>query len=380
MANLSHFFEAIHIGETSYQPELLGAVINAHTTQFPDFEAAEIVIIGCPCEADGTEGALKAPNEIRKELYNLSVPYPNAQIADLGDLKMKNNHKEWGEMIGYVVEKLLKMEKIVILLGGTKEIAYGQTLAYRYTGIDSEDVLTNYAYISPFLDLKDHEDSDSSINYRIFNQYPPTVNVFTGIGYQSYKVTASELDLMRNLSFPVLRYGVLHENIQVTEPYLREVNAVCMDISAVRHAYSPGGNHHLPAGFSVMEICQLARYVGNSHHISTFSLTEYNANADIHHQTASLSAMIIWYFMEGIYQRRIEHPLSHTEQFKKYRVKVNAGIEEITFYQSDLTGLWWMEVVNSPRSTIVPCSEAEYQSVVADDIPELWWQVFNRLV
>lgn len=380
MANLASFFDAIIIGENSYQSELLGAVIDSHITHFPDIAAAKVVILGCPCEMQDLTGTAQAADEIRKELYKLAIPTQSAKIADLGNLKVKNAPKEWGELIGYVVEKLLKLEKIVILLGGTKEIAYGQTLSYRYAGIDSEESATNYAYISPFLDLKDEKEAVSSVNYRIFNQYPPTVNVFTGIGYQTYKVTASEFDLMRNLSFPSLRYGLLHGNIQIAEPYLRDVDAVCLDISAVRHSDSPAANYPLPAGFSVMEICQLARYAGNSHNISTFSLTEYNVLQDIHHQTATLSAMILWYFIEGIYQRRPEHPLTHPEQFKKYRVKVNAGIEQIVFYQSDLTGLWWMEVNNSPRSLIVPCAESEYQSVVADEIPEKWWQVFNRLV
>ncbi len=379
MTHLQSFFEPIAITIPPHSTELFGAIIDAYISTFPNLELAEIVIMGCPCEREATKGTAESPNEIRKELYNLSNPYAHAKIADLGNLKIKGQPQEWGEMIGYVVEKLLSLEKIVILLGGTKEIAYGQTLAYRYTGIDSDESHTNYAYISPFLDLRDQKDEVSSINYRIFNQYPPTVNVFTGIGYQGYKIIGAEIDLMRNLSFPCLRYGALQGQIQITEPYLREANAVCLDISAVRHSDSPGANYPLPAGFSVMEICQLARYAGNSSEISTFSIVEYNSSRDIHHQTATIAAMILWYFVEGIYHRRPEHPTLQPEQFKKYRVKVNAAISEIAFFQSELSGLWWMEVCNSPRTAIVPCSELEYQSVVADEIPDKWWQVFNRL-
>lgn len=379
MTHLSSFFDSIEHTQTTYKSELLGTIIDAHATHFPDLDAAEVVIVGCPCETDETKGTAQSPNEIRKELYKLSIPHQAAKIVDLGNLKLKGSAQEWGEMVGYVVEKLLSLQKIVILLGGVKEIAYGQTLAYRYTGIESEESSTNYVYISPFLDLRDEKNSTSSLNYRIFNQYPPTVNVFTGIGYQSYKVVGSELDLLRNLSFPYLRYGALQGQMYMAEPYLREANAVCLDISAVRHADSPGANTPLPAGFTVMEICQLARYAGNAPDISTFSIVEYNQSQDIHHQTATLSAMILWYFIEGIYHRRPEHPDSQPELFTKYRVKVNAGIEEIAFFQSNLTGLWWMEVVNAPRKAIVPCSETEYQSVVADEIPDKWWQVFNRL-
>lgn len=379
MPHLASFFDSIEIAQTTYKSELLGTIIDSYTTHFPDLDAAKVVIVGCPCETDETKGTAESPNEIRQELYKLSIPHQAAKIADLGNLKLKGSAQEWGEMIGYVVEKLLSLEKIVILLGGIKEIAYGQTLSYRYTGIESEDSQTNYAYISPFLDLRDEEGSPSSLNYRIFNQYPPTVNVFTGLGYQSYKVVGSELDLLRNLSFPYVRYGILQGQMYMAEPYLREANAVCLDISAVRHADSPGATQPLPAGFTVMEICQLARYAGNAPDVSTFSIVEYNQSQDIHRQTATLSAMILWYFIEGIYHRRPEHPDLQPEQFTKYRVKVNAGIEEIVFFQSNLTGLWWMEVVNSPRKSVVPCSEAEYQSVVGDEIPDKWWQVFNRL-
>ena len=377
----TQFFNPVSIPNTYLgNPEKMGSAIRCFSPSDTDWRSADIILLGCEKDRNCST---RLADVVRAELYNLSLPATHLKIMDMGNLIFQDTKEESSETLGFVLERMIRAGKIGIVLGMSREIAYGQTLAYRYasdTPADLDGQHIEYVYVSSALDMTDTQISkeEESVNYRIFNQFPPRVNGLTGIGMQKYRLTQAEIQLMQNLNFSILRYGEIAGNITAVEPYFREAQAVCIDMSSVRHSDSPGSNRPSPGGFSVMEICRIARFAGASM-VNTLSITETNPMEDIHNQTTMLSAMLIWYFCEGFYTKVQENPQTHSAHFKTYRVQLNASVDEIVFYQSNLTERWWMEVKNHPRKKIVPCTEAEYLCASKNEIPDRWWQIFNRL-
>lgn len=359
-------------------PETLQAHTQFLTSEHTNWLEAPVFLLGFDHKSDNYDTV----NAIRTQFYALNLPHENVTIHDLGNLIPRENTQATAELLGFVINELVSKGKIVIILSESREVAYSQALAYRYFGNKEleDNSEASAVYLSSALDMKEHTTpSSESINYRILNTYPPLYQVLTALGVQKYRLSKSEIDLMHNLNFPLVRYGEIHNQVQEIEPYLREANAVCLDMSCVRHSDSPASSRPSPSGFTAMEICQIGRYIGSSEHISSFCLCEIQKKEDIHGQSCLLSAMVIWYFLEGIYYKKIETPSFENKSFRRFDVKINAGIEQLVFLQSMLTQRWWMEVRNEHQTRFVPCSQKTYESALLDEIPDLWWQVYYRL-
>ena len=59
---------------------------------------------------------------------------------------------------------------------------------------------------------------------------------------------------------------------------------------------------------------------------------------------------------------------------------------EINFYKSNKSDRWWMEVPYPPdknlkfeRHTLIPCSYKDYEIACKDEIPDRWWQTYQKL-
>jgi hypothetical protein len=64
-----------------------------------------------------------------------------------------------------------------------------------------------------------------------------------------------------------------------------------------------------------------------------------------------------------------------------------SGVEsEIQFLKSKMSDLWWMEVpVPQHKSRflkqhLIPCSYRDYQIACNNEMPERWWQAFQKLM
>ena len=92
-------------------------------------------------------------------------------------------------------------------------------------------------------------------------------------------------------------------------------------------------------------------------------------------------------FLDGFYHRQDDHPSAGTENYIRYTVQVTDFDEGIVFYKSKPTERWWMEIKCTDnirekyrRHYIVPCSAADYQTALADEIPDRWWQAYQKLM
>lgn len=352
--------------------------------QFPYWQGADVVMVGCPEDrgARGMTGAALAPDQIRRHLYALAAPKRELRIVDLGNMVKADRMVQYYDRIADVVEEVVKSGKLLILLGGTQDIVYGQYRGY-------QKVTDNVEYVCVDSEL-DVEDSDfgihhGSYNHKIFLHSPNYLGNFTNLGFQSYFVPLSQKMRLRNLYFQGLRLGELRNNLREAEPFLRNASMVSFDMSAVRSGDAPGTSHPSPAGFTAEEICQLARYTGMSNRVSSVSITEILPMRDFNAQTTLLGAMMVWYVIEGYLSRRVDEP-EDLSRLVKYSVSLHGGIQNLVFYKNPLSERWWMEVPYSEgmgrregRTELVPCSESDYELARQDEIPEKWWLAHYKL-
>lgn len=355
-----------------------------HTDEFPDWRRADIVIFGCDDDRGVQElkGTGYAPDLIRKELYGLAVPRREISLCDLGNIIKTERLHEYHDNIAKVTHEIIKAGKILIVLGGSQDITYGVYMGYQKLTTQLE-----YVIIDSELDVADSDFgvNNHSYNHRIFLHAPNYLFNYTNLGYQSYFVSLSDRKRIQNLHFNAVRIGELRQDLMSAEPYLRNASLVSLDLSAVRSSEAPGTTHPSPAGLTTEEVCQLARYSGMSNRVTSFIVSEGNPMKDVNGQTMMLGAITLWYFIEGVYNRRVDEPRD-LSALTKHRVSLNGGTHELVFYRNPLTNRWWMEVpyVDSigaevPRVELIPCSENEFLQAREDEIPERWWNAHHKL-
>ena len=75
------------------------------------------------------------------------------------------------------------------------------------------------------------------------------------------------------------------------------------------------------------------------------------------------------------------------DNYIRFMVNIDGFSDPLVFLKSKRTERWWM-VVQSPnnmgeryrRHQFVPCSYADYQSAMNQEIPDRWWKVQQKLM
>ena len=130
----------------------------------------------------------------------------------------------------------------------------------------------------------------------------------------------------------------------------------------------------------------MAWYAGMSDKLSSFGLFEYRSAMDRLGVGAMLLAQIIWYFVDGVAQRKGDFPKSSTRKYLKYTIHLNEDEHELIFYKSPKSDRWWVEVPYPDgrdtkyfRHLVVPCTYEDYQKASNGEMPDIWWQTFQKL-
>jgi arginase family enzyme len=388
MSDLQYFFSGLDSFLIENKPYFTWQGIHSsidvnHGGHFPDWMAADIVLIGCPysfgCQQ---ESVATAPDTIRSFFYKLAA---QLHIADLGNMLPAEDSEDMTVGIATVCERLMRAGKIVVLLGGSQDITLGQYIAYQ-----NLEGLIDYVSVDSKLDLHDAELglTNRTHNNHIFRHSPHTLYHFTNIGTQNYFVTEDERKTLKALCFESLRMGDIKSNIRKAEPYFRTAHMVSIDFSAVRSADAPGTTESSPAGFSVDEICQLARYMGMGYQLNSLSLTEVCPEYDFRGQTSHLAALTLWYFVEGFYNRIYDQPTANRSNMSCFVIETgDAVVQDLVFFRSEKTNRWWMEVpypnqekIALKRTRLVACTEEDYQHAKMGEIPEKWWNWHYKLL
>ena len=378
--------EELDFYSSEHSSNLLGdsIMIYQDKSPFPDLENASIVIIGVPEEKNAYNnlGCSEAPNEVRKQLYQL-YKHPNMPIiVDLGNLKIGKTANDTYVALSDILAELIQAGLTIVIIGGSQDITYANYCAY-----EQLNQIINIVSIDSKFDIGNEEHAFNSKSYlhKIILKQPNFLFNYSNLGYQTYLVDNEEVLLMNKLYFDAYRIGLAQDDLIDCEAVIRNADILTLDMSSVRFSDSPGCKHVSPNGFTGKEICQMARYAGGNNKLNSFGIYEYNPSDDIACQSAKLISQIIWYFIDGYIMRQNDAPDVIKKNFYKYFVSLHDNAYEIIFYKSKISGLWWMEIPcenknpNYNRHYIVPCTLKDYETACKNEIPERWLQTFKKI-
>lgn len=357
--------------------------VYAEAGEFPDTNNCLLALVGIP-ESRGSlqnSGSNGGADVIRKHLYQLAVNEYPLQMIDAGDVILGETPEETYTHIRMVMEWFLGQQILPILIGGSQDNTIGQYGGYGFLG-----QAVNMMVLDERIDLDDPEFLPPARTWlqSVFKHEPKYLFNYAAIGYQTHFNAQEILRAVDDLFFDAIRLGRLKENIQFAEPEVRDADLMSIDIACIRAADAPGIAHATPNGLSGWEICQIMRYAGMSDKISSLGIYEYNPMFDNQELTAKLIAQMIWYFVDGFYNRKSDYPIVSEKDFTKYIVNVAESDYDLTFWKSMKSGRWWVEVPfivqeRFERHQLVPCSYEDYENALRNDVPEKWLRIFHKL-
>ncbi len=392
--DIADFFEAIDTAIIEkggkLHPLMLANFLNINLKDkgFPDLEGADIALIGVREDRNGNNGCSITPDYVRQYLYRLFRGPYHTKIADLGNINAGDKVTDTYFAVKTVVAHLLEKNITPVIIGGSQDITYANYQAYEMLG-----QIINIVSVDASFDIgtkKGEALDNKNFLSAILTNKPNYLFNYTNIGYQTFFVDQDAIELMDKLYFDVYRLGYVRKNMEEVEPIVRNADLMSFDISAIRHSDAPANAQASPMGLYGEEACQIVRYAGLSDKLSSIGFYELNPAFDNAEQTTHLLAQMIWYFIDGYYHRKNDFPDKHlkdSEAFIKYVVSIREFQNRISFYKSKKSDRWWMEVPCPPglqqkydRQFLVPCSYKDYQEACQNEIPEKWWQVYQKFV
>ena len=387
---LQLFFEELHHFEFQKsarnchdQRDILYDQISIHKDLFPNWQTADVVIFGVE-EYRNSEKEISISevpnftNSIRQELYNLSFFSKDVHIADLGNLRLGNTLEDTLQRLAEVCEILINNNTLPVIIGGNHGLDYGQFRAYQ-----NLEKFISVLNIDAFIDLQPKGNLTPFTHIQqILLHEPNFLFDYNQLGVQQYLTTKSFSDTLQKLNFEILNVGKMRENLQETEPMIRDADMMSFDLAALKKSVVPNCGAS-PFGLTGEEASQICWYAGLNEKLSSVGFYGFNPALPPDGQTASVTAIMVWYFMEGFTQRKEEYSFKsnfHT----KYIVGLEAFEQDLIFYKSKVSEKWWLEIgLNSEefpnRNIVVPCSYSDYETANKGVIPDRWLKGLDKV-
>ncbi|MPM06059.1 Formimidoylglutamase [bioreactor metagenome] len=389
MEELQLYFDPVDISlfPDNFRQGQIGAGVVFHLEDsFPDPETIQIAIFGVPENraSAGDRDASFAADAIRPFFYTLQNHFQNVTIADLGNLKTGMNPEDTYEAVSEVVSQLLHFNVVPVILGGSQDLTYANYLAY-----EKRNRIINILSVDSRFDIGKSEEAfnnESWLNRIIFRD-PNFLFNFSNLGYQTYFVEQEAVSLMKKLFFDANRLGMAKAELTETEPLIRNADLISFDMSAIRMSDCPAASFPSANGFNGEDACQIMRYAGLSEKLSSIGLYELCPANDRDGLSARLAAQMIWYFLDGFAGRKGDDPHMNKTALMKYIVSMHETQSDISFYRSPVSDRWWMEVPcpknlfsKFERHYMVPCSYRDYEEAMQENLPDRWWQTFQKFM
>ncbi len=376
--NILNYFEPIKLKSIKQKnKEQLSNffLVNDGEISEEDINDKKIAIIGIPEERNSYNiGCKHAPDKIRIELYSLFCNWNNKKkkIIDLGNLKIGKTHKDTYFAIKKVVSSLMKKGIITVLLGGSHDLCYGNFIAF-----EELEQSVNIAVIDQKIDFTG-EDKDINennfLNSIIFNDKKILFNI-ANIGYQTQLTDKSKYQLLQKFFYDNIRLGVLRQNIVEVEAVLRDTDILSIDINSIKQSEAPASPQCSPNGLTSEEICQIAKYAGVSDKLSCFGLYGVNPKLDFNNITSKLAAQIIWFFIDGVFNRQNDYPFTNVKNYQQFFVSIDDVKDDFIFYKNPKNNRWWIQIPYK-KSMIMACSKENYEKAANGEIPD---RIFNAM-
>ena len=359
--------------------------INSNIEQMPAYQNAEIALVGLT-ENRGTEnnkGVSIAAFEIRKKLYQLKKGSGAYNIVDLGNLRNGHDLEETNLRLKEVCEYLIRHNTLPIIIGGSHDMDYGQ-----YRSYEGFEKLVSILNIDAKLDIKDNTSSPPSERHirQILTHLPNYLFNYNQLAYQTYLIDNEAISALERLYFETYRVGHLREDMKEMEPTIRNADMMSFDITAIKSNDAPGNANAEPFGLSGEEACQLCWYAGINEKLSSAGFYEYNPEKDDNRKkTASVIGTMIWYFIEGYYNRE-KNSNFKTNDYIKYTVIMPSHPATLIFYKSQYSEKWWMSIPSSNitnpyrKDCVIPCSYTDYETASKGELPKRYISMYAKLM
>lgn len=385
MKDISIYFQPVSVDFDARMESSLGNSIQIHSEAgFPTLNKGGIALLYCPEFRRGEKKLHgKKDDRFRAELYQLfPTIHWKKEIYDLGDLLPGERIEDTYFALQQVIAELVKKQIIPVIIGGSQDLTFAQYQAYQQL-----EQTVNLTTIDNRFDLGSPEEEISMNGYlsQILMHRPCYLFNQSTIGLQMPFIQHQELDLVEKLYFDACRLGEYNADFKVAEPYLRNADLLSLDLLSIRKSEVEGTFFVQPNGFYADQICQIAKYAGISDKLTSFGI--YNLFPDaLGITTHALVAQIIWYFLDGVSQRKGDFPIGSKKEYTKFRVHLEEQNEELVFYKSNKSERWWMEVPYPPKEGVrferhhmVPCNWEDYQRAMQNEMPDLWWKTYQKL-
>lgn len=343
-----------------------GKNIALHGLSFPNLNGVRIALIGA--------GDREA-NAVRAELYRTAYNFPAGAVADLGNLR----RSEPSVLIPVFFE-LLSGNILPVLLAQKNDLARAQFLAYH-----ERKSLVNLVAVDESLRLA-HAVTGGADNQAVYSALlqprHPLLFHFGLVGFQTHQTEPGVVDFLTKNNFDALRLGKTRSSIEETEPILRDADLLTFHLGALKQSEAPGVAQPSPSGYFVEEACQLCRYAGMSDKLSSFGIFGYQHDRDQHQQTAQAISQMVWYFLEGFFNRKNDYPASK-DGLTEYIVDFRHLNHQLIFWKSTKSGRWWMQTPANPkekyqRHYLIPCSYQDYQAACREELSDRLLQALSR--
>ena len=280
-----------------------------------DFQAAKIVILGCPQDegvrrGGGRAGAALAPDQIRAEFYKLTNFGISAKIFDLGNIRILDTLEETHQAQAQIVSQLLRDGKRVIVLGGGNDISYpcGVAMAAAY-GAENWIAIN----VDAHFDVRAEKPINSGTPYRqLLEEGLIQPEYFYEVAYQPQFVSPVYFRYLQDLGVNLVSLDQLLSK-ETADAEVRELikhkfvhhSATLniffgFDLDSVRAADAPGVSAGSPVGLRASDFLTLVKFAANLVNTRLIEFTEVNPNFDVDDRTSKLVAMAMHSFISGL--------------------------------------------------------------------------------
>ncbi|MCB0650597.1 MAG: hypothetical protein KDC85_04915 [Saprospiraceae bacterium] len=348
--------------DSHLQDYQLGTNIGCHTSEIPDLTHTKLAIIGI-----GAEEA----NMVRNALYKMSFPFKGLGISDLGNFK-KNAHA----FIIPLIKELLESKIIPIIIGDSADF-----IAPQYKAFKSLKEMINVALVDDNIPFSGNPDGPNALYLdEILTEKRSHLFHLGIMGCQRHYINPESKKFFDKLHFEYIGLGDARNNMSEMEPVVRDADLLGFNISAMKQAEVPAQSRPTPTGFTVEEACKISRYAGMSDKLRSYGVYGFKKHEYGNEQTAEVIAQMIWYFIDGYYNRKNDFPVS-TQGLMEYIVNFNH--EQIVFWKSQRSGRWWLQIPvmsnkKYQRHYLVPCSYNDYKLACNEELPDRLVNAFKR--
>ncbi len=343
------------------------------TIKLPSYMPEEEFLVNNLVEQDYTTAIIGIPdkngsaNEVRKQLYRLNGKFPVCKIADLGNIKKGKSDKAMLIALQDVISSLSEKGINCIVIGGEQYLtnALCKGLSESYSSL-------SLCVIDSKIDVGDMSESVCSHSFlaTLVNQnYIYELDI---IGVQNYYYSQNQLTYINNNKGYIKRLSEIKKDLFKLEPIIRNADVISIDMSVVRLADAPAAIQPCPNGLFGEDLCQLSRFAGYSDKSKIFFISEWDTVLDAQHHTSLLVAEAIWHYIEGLANRTDENPTEENPIYQKLLVQSEISNEAIAFYHNTHTDKWWIQIPQQHSLQILPCHISDYQSIVNNEIPDIW--------